>query len=212
MAYADTGVLISVGRNRNCIPRFKAHYEGRLRIAESVAMEVERNASPATRVDGRVRTAAAMAKASILDGGSCQVDPDENYDSLTFDEVHRKLQNLPRRADEPVHALAHLGEAASIALCIARAGEGISIVFLVNDGGASLVASQHGIPARHFGHVLGELICGGLYTSVDAFEAFTMANAVSGVPGDAAPASASALECRKSSDGQACAVCDPAAQ
>lgn len=208
IVYADTGILVSVGRNRSCIPRFEAHYAGRLRIAESVAMEIERNADPATPVDGRLRTAAALAKTTLIDGGSCAVDSDDNYDSRTFDEVHAKLKNLPRRSDEPNHPLAHLGEAASIALCIARTSQGELVVFLVNDGGASVVAAQYGIPARHFGQVLAELICSGHFTSSDAFDALAMATAVTGIPQGAVPMSASALECRRAADGRSCGACD----
>ncbi|MFC7709874.1 hypothetical protein [Micromonospora lupini] len=179
-----------------------------MRVAESVVIEIDRNAGPGAAIDGRVRTAAALAKTAIIGTSSCLIDSDDNYDSRTFDEIHFKLKGLPRRSDEPPHPLAHLGEAASIALCAARKSQGETIIFLVNDGGASLVASHYGIPARHFGQVMAELICGGKFTSGDAFDIFAMANSVSGVPQDVAPLDAEALECQKSGESQVCTMCD----
>ncbi|WP_154937258.1 hypothetical protein [Micromonospora palomenae] len=176
-------------------------------MAENVAMEIARIAAPGAGrwADGRAHTAAAVAKTSILDAGRCYVDTNE-YDSRVFDEVLLKLQNLPKKGEEQHHEFAHLGEAASIALCVLRIAEGRKVVFLVNDGGASLVASQHGVPARHFGHVLSELACAGHYTSEEAFDVFAYATAVSGVPVDAAPKGAKDLECRRSSG--SCGICD----
>lgn len=208
LVFADTGVLLSVARKRTCIPRIAAHYADRLRVAETVVMEVERMAAPGAVVwaDGRLHSAAATAKASMLDAGMCAVDPDDDYDSKVFDEVLRKLRSLPTRDDKTVHPRAHLGEAASIALCIRRAEEGNVVVFLVNDGGASLVAAAHKVPARHFGQVLAELVCAGRYSGEEAFEAFTFADSLTGVPADAAPADAKALDCLR--DGTACHPCD----
>lgn len=205
--YADTGILLSAGRKRECVPKFTGHYADRLHVAENVAMEIARIAAPAAArwADGRAHTAAAVAKTSIIDAEKCRVDLDE-YDSKVFDNVLLKLKNLPKKGEEPQHEFAHLGEAASIALCVLRIAEGQRVVFLVNDGGASLVASQHDVPARHFGHVLSELACAGYYTSEEAFDVFAYATAVSGVPVDAAPQGAKELECRRSSG--SCGTCD----
>ncbi|MEW2427761.1 hypothetical protein AB0877_07090 [Micromonospora sp. NPDC047644] len=176
-------------------------------VAENVAMEIARMAAPGAGrwADGRAHTAAAVAKTSIVDAGRCIVDAEE-YDSKVFDEVLLKLQNLPKKGDGEHHEFAHLGEAASIALCVLRIAEGRRVVFLVNDGGASLVASQHGVPARHFGHVLSELSCAGHYTSEEAFDVFAYAAAVSGIPVDSAPTGAKDLECRGNSG--SCGICD----
>lgn len=209
--FADTGILLSAGRKRDCIPKFTEHYAGRLHVAENVAMEVARMAAPGAGrwADGRVHTAAAIAQTSIIGAGKCLVDAEE-YDSRIFDDVLHKLQNLPKRDDEQHHKYAHLGEAASIALCLLRINEGRRVVFLVNDGGASLVASQHGVPARHFGHVLGELTCAGHYAGEEAFSVFTYATSVSGVPADVAPKGAKEFECRSSSG--SCEPCESLAR
>lgn len=207
-AYLDTGIMYSTSARLTCLNAFMIHYEGRLFVVSAVAGEVRRAADPANsaRIEGAVQNAARIARSRFLDSGAVVVD-DGDPDSKVFDEVYRQLSQLPKPAGEVRHERANVGEAFTIAMCIKHRHKGRRLVFLTNDGGASVVATFHEVPTRHFGHILRELVCAGHISFEDAFEALTTAQRISGIPQDDVPKSPDELACNAS--GQTCARCDP---
>ncbi|MFC6021857.1 hypothetical protein ACFP2T_37560 [Plantactinospora solaniradicis] len=197
VVFADAGVLLCVCGRQTCIVHFANHYSGRLRIADCVEDEIRRLASPSGGYtkDGRLYSTARTAQFHILDAGIGVIEPSEACDARIFDQVHRQLVELAERNGKDVAVGSHLGEAMSIALCVQRSREGNKVIFLTNDGDASLIAEAYEVPARHFGHVLTELVCAGKYQPSEAFEMFSYTQEFSGVPMGARPTEVADLAC-----------------
>jgi hypothetical protein len=76
-----------------------------------------------------------------------------------------------------------------------------------NDGGASVVAGQHGISTRHIGDILAEFACADPDLAAEAcMQGFNVAIRISAPPIDTRPTSVQAFTCARSATG--CEQCE----
>jgi hypothetical protein len=174
VGYVDTGVLYAFGACNDHAARlaFLDLYRERLLTGVQVRAEVWGKALlDVTRNGDQAATIAAakVARDALLAGdhiGEATGDVQARADT-----VFRQLQDYDRArelgADRTANPSAlsgarhsslakHAGEAELIAYAATAKGK---TVLLTNDSGASAVAASQNVPARHFGHVLHELVC-----------------------------------------------------
>jgi hypothetical protein len=198
-----------MGTSDDLSERFRQHYRGRVRVANSVSREVRGHsdatlAPDSTDQEFRKREAATRAVHGFLLGD--RTLPlvklqEEDLDEVA--EVAAQLKALSRDKEKR-----HGGEAEIIVLALrAREAKGGRHILLANDGGASVVAASRGIPARHAADVLAELSCADSTLEAESCLAvFGLSLAVSAPPAHCRPADAEAFTCRAGRDG--CPPCD----
>jgi hypothetical protein len=168
----DTGLFFALGACNDHQARidFLLRYQGRLNTGPAVRSEVQRWAATnvvthrddADKIAAAKRAVRALLAGShiatneavadhIVNGVFAQLDEYEAAGEWHFDP-NVSQPTAPSGSTRGKHA----GEAELIAYAIA-ANE--PCILLTNDAGASAVADNRGVPARHFGHVLREIVC-----------------------------------------------------
>jgi hypothetical protein len=206
--WPDTGVLLGLGTDRPLLDRFRLQYRGRIRITETVAAELRsrsnRNTAglPDDEYD-RVAAASAAVSALLVGPNALLLVGVEDEDLLEVDRIAEQLKAMSEDKTKR-----HGGEAAIIVVAAkqARAGGRVHIL-LTNDGGASMVADQYGLPSRHIGDVLAEFACGTPPLAPDAcYAAFTAAVRLSAPPARSRQSQVADFTCAMTAAG--CANCD----
>lgn len=209
---ADTGVLYAAARTRYLLDKVITHYGSRLRVCDVVMGEVRHRAHSTVDAGRQLEKNAAAEAERTLDRLMVAVDRLAPEDAPVFDEIVRQLRALKQArtstADDADDHDRHAGEAASIACCVRISNAGTAAVLLTNDGDASLAADARGVPSRHFGQVLNELVCADTLTPEDAHDHFTVASMVTTPPASCRPRAANDLNCVKAAAG--CSACDAA--
>lgn len=209
---ADTGVLYGAARTRFLLERVVNHYGSRLHVCDVVMDEVSHRAKSNVDASRQLEKNAAADVERTLGRLDVPIDALSPEDAPLFDRLVRQLQALKHArtgaGERPEDYDRHAGEAASIACCVRISSNGSPTVLLTNDGDASLAAEARGIPSRHFGHVLNELVCADELTPEDAHERFAAAAVVSTPPASSCPRDAADLSCVKAAG--TCAACDAA--
>jgi hypothetical protein len=210
VAFADTGVLYAAARTRFLLEKVIGHYGPRLRVCDVVMDEISHRAASTVDASRQLEKNAAADAKRDLERLAVTVEPLTAADATVFDQVLAQLQALAkaRSGDGTDGVKGHAGEAASIACCVRLVAAGDGTVLLTNDGDASVVSETRGIPSRHFGHVLNELVCAELIDAEAAFGRFTNAAVVSTPPASSCPRSSTDLGCTKASG--ICTACDAA--
>lgn len=215
LSFADTGVLLFAGTDPALLGRLRAHYGGRLHVLQAVEREIRGHArhspAPAAPADEHARVAAADLCVRVLLHAAGGISPIvlTHEDIPAVRAVEAQLQGLTGAAA----AKAHAGEAEVIVLAVkskAARPERPHVV-LTNDGGASEVAHDHGLPSRHAADVLAELACADSALDADACWAHWQAGKdVSKIPGHCRPNNKGAFACARD-DTDACGMCDAVA-
>jgi hypothetical protein len=206
--WPDTGVLLGLGTEQALLDRFRRHYRGRIRLTKLVCRELrafsEQPTGGASDVDYDRITAATRAVQTLLIGeNALPVAELGDEDLIAVGNVTEQLKALsedPRRR--------HSGEAQLIVLAEKQAALGQNKhILLSNDGGASIVADQHGISTRHIGDVLAEFACADPDLAAETcMQAFDTAIRISAPPVRSRPTSVRAFTCARSAIG--CDQCD----
>jgi hypothetical protein len=206
--WPDTGVLLNLGTDQQLLDRFRSHYRGRIRLAKAVARELRRHSELSTidlaeEAHDRVRAASLAVRCLLVGPGRLNVAEPDLPDLPEIENVALQLKSLSEATDKR-----HGGEAEIIVLAAKHARlQRNRQVLLTNDGGASVVANQHGIPSRHFGDILAEFACAD--RAVDAanwLSTFVSALRVSAPPVHCRPTDAENFACF--ADASGCASCD----
>lgn len=208
VAWADTGVLLGLGTDKDLLDRFRLQYTGRIRIAKTVAVELQFHSDrditglPDDAYD-RVASATAAIN-SLLVGPDCLLPIGVGNEDLP--EVARIAQQLKALSEDKTKR--HGGEAEIIVLAAKHARlDGRVHVLLTNDGGASVIADQHRLPSRHVGDVLAEFACGSPALAPGACRtAFTAAVRLSAPPAHSRQSRVADFTCVMTASG--CAPCD----
>lgn len=210
--YLDTGIFYSVCREERCCHRIKQHYAGRLCTTDIILEEVRHRAASKVGHERQLeKNAAADSLRRLFNIGFVEVvDTLQTDDDMRrFDAILNQLRSLEAsnssNESNTIVGDKHAGEASAIVCCVREIGEDIDVVFLTNDGNASKVAAAYQVDARHFAHVLQELVCAELFTAEQAFVAFGVADKVTKIPTRERPSSASHFSCAKN-DGN-CPAC-----
>lgn len=208
VAWVDSGILLFVGTDEELPERFRAHYRGRVKVARGVEREVRGHSDARPDVDApaadhqRVSAATRAVRELLLAGRSL---PIETLQAADLDAVADVVEELKRLGDK---GKKHGGEAEVIVLAerLSKTSDRVHIV-LTNDGGASIVADQHGLIARHTGDVLAEFACAdhGLEPE-SCWQLFEQGAPVSQVPAHCRPRDREAFTCRRT--GASCSACD----
>lgn len=211
--HLDTGVLYAVARDETSCHLFKTHYKGRMHTTDAVVEEVKYRATSNNGPEQQlVKNAAADVLRRLIEPEAIEVDAAllTDEDDALFEQIARQLRELEERkighSAPPASVEKHVGEATAIVGCIRQRNSGSKVVFLTNDGGASIVAKARRVDSRHFGHALVELVCSGRLTPEKAWVAFDRANKVTSVPQSVAPSSVEHFTCDMA-DG-VCGGCD----
>lgn len=208
VVWPDTGVLLGLGTDGDLLDLFRLQYEGRIRIAKTVEAELRFRSNQDTvgLTDEQYdRVAAATAAVNALLVGPNRLLPlgVENEDLPAVAQIAQQLKAISE--DKTKH---HGGEAEIIVLAAKQARpSGRVHIVLTNDGGASIVADQHGLPSRHIGDVLAEFACGTPPLAPDAcYAAFTVAVRLSAPPAHSRQSQVEDFTCAMIASG--CANCD----
>ena len=206
--WPDTGVLLGLGTDKDLLDRFRLQYTGRIRIAKTVEAELRFHSNRDTVGLSDVeydRVTAATAVVNTLLVGPDRLLP-VGVENGDLPEVARIAQQLKAISEDK--AKRHGGEAEIIVLAVKQARPGGRVhILLTNDGGASIVADQHGLPSRHIGDVLAEFACGTPPLAPDAcFTAFTAAVRLSAPPAHSRQSQVADFICFMTASG--CANCD----
>ncbi|MEU7863836.1 hypothetical protein [Nonomuraea sp. NPDC049141] len=207
--WPDTGVLLGLGTQEELPTRFRERYGNRVRVAEGVVREVRSHSDMRSGTDAspddhtRVMAARLVYRKLLLDDASLPVVSLKHDDLLMLDQVAERLRAL---SADPLKK--HGGEAQIIVLAVRQmARDGRPHILLTNDGGASVVASNYGLPSRHLGDILAELSCSDrTVKSTDWFAQFQISLNVSAPPFHSRQRNSDAFECQQSGDG--CGACD----
>jgi hypothetical protein len=140
---------------------------------------------------------------SPLIGSSIRVLNPPANSSEKFDVVLQQLADIDRAnevtsaADRVKRAKRHAGEAQSIvgAARVLQANQ--TTLLLTNDGGASLVAESHNVPARTLAHLLAELVCANPVLNPERVHAdlISMTQSFGTLPADVRPINAQFYTC-----------------
>lgn len=206
--WPDTGVLLNLGTDLQLIDRFRNHCRGRIRLAKAVAREL-RGHSELSTVDlteeayDRVRAASLAVRCLLIGPERLNVIEPDFSDLREIENVALQLKSLSDAPDKR-----HGGEAEIIVLAAKNARlQRNRQVLLTNDGGASVVANQHGISSRHFGDMLAEFACTDrTVDAADWFGAFASAIRISAPPAHSRPMNAKSFVCSANASG--CTSCD----
>jgi hypothetical protein len=208
LAWPDTGVLIGLGISQELLARFRRHYRARIRVTKRVASELRGHSLVATESladEAHDRVMAARAAVQALLIGPDALQPVEaTMEDLP--EIERITQQLKAKSDDK--AKGHGGEAEIIALAAKEARRNSKVhLLLTNDGGASIIAHEHGLPSRHIGDMLAEFACDDPQLAPEACrQAFEKALRLSAPPAHSRQSGAADFTCRKNSSG--CDHCD----
>jgi hypothetical protein len=210
--WPDTGVLLNLGTDEALLNRFRRHYQGRIRVTKTVARELRRHSEHSTvglPDDDRNRVAAAGQAFHSLLVGPGRLNPVEAA-LADLPDIANVTQQLKARSESVDKR--HGGEAEIIVLASKQATrQRRKNVLLTNDGDASVIAGQHGIPARHFGDILAEFACADRELSAaECLRVFTAAVRISAPPAHCRPSKADYFTCAKNEAG--CALCDTMAE
>ena len=207
--WADTGVLLFMGTHKDLPSRFRKHYSGRVRLTTSVDREVRghSNASPDSSAPAadhqRVGAASRSVREFLLAGQLLPIEVLADEDLSAVAVVVEELKRLGDRGKK------HGGEAEIIVIAERlRATSNRPHILLTNDGGASTVAAQHGLPSRHAGDVLAELACAN--HDLDAstcWQRFQASEPISKIPEHCRPRGKDAFLCMGNKT--SCTRCDP---
>ena len=208
IVWPDTGVLLGLGTDQGLLDRFRRHYRGRIRLTKLVCRELrafsEQPTGGAPDEDYDRITAATRAVRTLLIGESAlpvtELGDEDLAAAASVTEQLKALSEVPGKR--------HGGEAELIVLAekLAVLGRG-KHVLLSNDGGASIVAGQHGISTRHIGDVLAEFACADPDLAAEAcMRAFDVAIRISAPPVRSQPTSVQAFTCTRTATG--CDQCD----
>jgi hypothetical protein len=208
IVWPDTGVLLGLGTDQGLLDRFRRHYRGRIRLTKLVCRELrafsEQSTIGAADKDYDRIAAATRAVRTLLIGENALAITELGDEDLTaaasVTEQLKALSDVPGKR--------HSGEAELIVMAEKQAalGQG-KHVLLSNDGGASIVAGQHGISTRHIGDVLAEFACADPDLEAEGcMRAFNVAIRISAPPVRSRPASVQAFTCTRSTTG--CDQCD----
>jgi len=206
--WPDTGVLLGLGTDRDLLDRFRLQYKGRIRIAKTVEAELRFHSNRDTAGlsdDEYDRLTAATTAINALLVGPNRLLP-VGVENEDLPEVARIALQLKAISEDK--AKRHGGEAEIIVLAAEQARPGGRVhILLTNDGGASIVADQHGLPSRHIGDVLAGFACGTPPLAPDAcYTAFTAAVRLSAPPAHSRQSQAADFTCIMTALG--CASCD----
>jgi hypothetical protein len=206
--WPDTGVLLGLGTDQGLLDRFRRHYRGRIRLTKLVCRELrafsEQPTGGAPDEDYDRITAATRAVRTLLIGESAlPVTELGDEDLAGAASVTEQLKALSE-----VSGKRHSGEAELIILAEKQAAlSRDKHVLLSNDGGASIVAGQHGISTRHIGDVLAEFACADPALAAEAcMRAFDVAIRISAPPACSRPTGVQAFSCTRTATG--CDQCD----
>jgi hypothetical protein len=206
--WPDTGVLLGLGTDQGLLDRFRRHYRGRIRLTKLVCRELralsEQPTGGAPDEDYDRIAAATRAVRTLLIGESAlpvtELGDEDLNAAASVTEQLKTLSEVPGKR--------HSGEAELIVLAEKQAAlDRGKHVLLSNDGGASIVAGQHGISTRHIGDVLAEFACADPALAAEAcMRAFDVAIRISAPPARSRPAGAQAFTCNRTATG--CDQCD----
>ncbi|MFF9600942.1 hypothetical protein ACF1GY_01520 [Streptomyces sp. NPDC014684] len=194
-------------------------YGTSLVVTEAVSREILEKAKKPEKLrtpENRIMCLSAKPVADKLDSGEIRVLPLVESQSVKdkHDVIMQQLRELEARrqaalglSDED-YAHKHAGEADSIVAAVRTIALGKSTVLLTNDGGASLVAQQHGVASRHVGHLLAELGCADpSLTAEGLYEQFMQVTGnFATVPETARPTGSGFFACLRAED--KCSACD----
>lgn len=209
IVWPDTGILLVLGTDGQLLRRFRGRYGGKIRVADVVDREIRGLSegvpgpdAPDTEYD-RIAAATHAVRELLLGARSLPVVRLREQD---LEEVAHVTEQLRALSDDKNKK--HGGEAQIIVLAARTASEqGCRQVLLTNDGGASVVAHQHGIPARHAADVIAELACADASLTPEmCLAVFRASVPISAPPAHCRPTDAAAFTCRATSSG--CAACD----
>jgi hypothetical protein len=208
IVWPDTGVLLDLGTEQDLLDRFRRHYRGRIRLTKLVCRELrafsEQPTGRASDVDYDRITAATRAVQTLLIGeNALPVAELADQDLVAVGNVTEQLKAL---SEDP--GKRHSGEAQLIVLAEKEAALGQNKhILLSNDGGASIVADQHGISTRHIGDVLAEFACADPDLAAETcMQAFIRAIRISAPPVRSRPTNVQAFTCARSATG--CDQCE----
>lgn len=208
IVWPDTGVLLSLGTAPSLLDMFRSHYQGRMRIAKTVSVELrlwsERSTEELGDDDYDRVAAARLANQRLLVGpGSLQPTGAAEADLPAIDEIRLQLKALSETTSKK-----HGGEAEIIVLARRQAaGQSRKHIVLTNDGGASVIAGQHGLSSRHFGDILAEFACAQPdLDPAQCLRVFNASLAVSAPPARCRPANETYFTCLMTTAG--CSACD----
>lgn len=220
LGVVDTGTFYALTGDAALRKRVLHHYSGRLIVASAVRAEVLTQAGvPASRrtPENMPRCLRADDAKRLLSGPWFEVLARAPDTQGGFDDILRRLRRIDDAraghigevsSEREERAIRHAGETESIVIAKTLTDGGTPTVLLTSDGGASLVAEAMGIPSKHIGHVIRELVCADprhLTTGLQAsFDSIT--RAVGTPPAASLPDGEAWFECW-AADG-ACAVCD----
>jgi hypothetical protein len=208
VAWPDTGVLLGLGTDKGLLDRLSRRYQGRIFIAKTVASELRFHSNRATdglTDDAYDRVAAATtAVHALLISQSAIATVGVGDEDLP--EIARVAQQLKARSGDQNKR--HGGEAEIIVLASKQASrDGRTHVLLTNDGGASIIAHQHGLSSRHIGDVLAEFACADPALGPDVcYQAFNAAVRLSAPPKHSLQSKIADFTCLMAASG--CVVCD----
>ncbi len=188
--WPDTGVLLAAGSDAAVPVPFRTRYKARALVAGGVDNEVRgrcfvRPPADAPDEDHLGFEAAERAVQEFLLPGTGLVKRAITpQDFAAVDAVRVELDARSPAAGKGKHT----GEAQIIVLAEReRDRTGRTQVLLTNDGGASVVARQHGLSSRHAADVLRELVCAGVLDPESSWGAHETALAVTRMPAHVRP-------------------------
>ena len=208
IVWPDTGVLLGLGTEQDLLDRFRRHYRGRIRLTALVCRELralsEQPTGEASDDDYDRIMAATRAVQTLLIGESALPVAELGDEDLTA--VGNVTEQLKALSEDPGRR--HSGEAQLIVLAEKQAALGESKhILLSNDGGASIVAGEHGISIRHIGDVLAEFACADPDLAAETcMQAFNVAIRISAPPVRSRPTNVQAFTCARSVTG--CDQCE----
>jgi hypothetical protein len=206
--WPDTGVLLNLGTDQQLLDRFRNHYRGRIRLAKAVARELRRHSEQSTadlveETYDRVSAASLAVRCLLVGPDHLDVVEPDMLDLPGIENVALQLKALSEASGKR-----HGGEAEIIVLAAkhARLRQERQVLF-TNDGGASIVADQYGIPSRHFGDILAEFACADRTVGgAEWFSTFTSTVRISAPPAHCRPTGEKNFAC--SADALGCVFCD----
>jgi hypothetical protein len=208
LVWPDTGVLLVIGSRSDLPERFRGHYKNRVRIAQPVDRELRglsnRQEDSPPEAYNRSAAAALAVRNLLVAQPPLQVVELTETDLPNVDLIREQLKGLSGDASKK-----HGGEAAVIVLSSRfKIETGKRQIFLSNDGAASVVARQHGIPTRHAGDVIAEISCADSSLGADeCLSIFRDSLAISSPPAHCRPTTKDAFECDGNED-NSCPKCD----
>lgn len=206
--WLDAGILVFAGTDPETLERTSRHVGTRARVARAVDREVRGLARTRPDIDApdvehqRYAAATAAVGALLLGGLGVPIEELHEEELSLIEPIRSRLAALSNERTKR-----HGGEAELIVIAAREARSGRRRhVIMTNDAGASVVAGERGLPARHSGHILAEISCQD--PELDAarcWALFQKGHTVSGVARNARPRGPDDFTCRRS--GSTCEHC-----